>query len=420
MSDCRLCANTRMASTDGRTLYLLCFLRSIWIVYTECGYYNEIPTDVCSYKFVEYVSGESSSFSCKYDDKNNSWIILQNIYDGSKCNDNPIHQIEYECSSKDCHCSKTSSGYDCDVAIVRTEDFDFEHKKCDPRSYTESLIVVNQCINNYKKYQCQDSKLILQGIDSQGNLSRPSLLSPSRDAEYDNCVDIKCMDRFQRGEYGEAALKHKNQQKIDSKQACIPVNVCQNSYDKLQGNTSWKYNCDEHEIINKFVYNEHDCVGYQLYDIFDTEMFEYQRDIISCNECRNYLKIREYDVNDIDGCDEGKKNEYNYDEVIFSLGCHSFWIDDGIKHSIKRTCTNESYFVEKYDNGHCGGLAYGEYQVNEGCDFVDIKLHNDSFSYLSLIEIMECGLIKNNNADSLNKVNEIFFLSVIFFVLFIC
>lgn len=430
-----LCTNKRMATIYGRILYLLCFCRCIWIVYTECGYYNEIPTDICSYVFVEYESSQSSSFSCKlkYDDANNSdyWIIEQNIFDGSTCSGEAIQQIEYECSPKDCHCSKTSSGYQCDAAIVRTQDFDFERIKCDPRSYTESLIVVNQCINDYKQYQCQDSKLILQPCNStklqhieskndNDNLKRPSLLNPSPDDEYDNCVDIKCMTESYSLQHGN------NEQKIDSRDACLPVNVCQNSKYNLHGNTSWKYNCDQYGIINKFVYNSHDCIGYQLDDIYNVDMFKYQKDIIECNnECKQYLKIKEYDVNDINGCNEEIKDEYNYNEFIFGLGCHSFWINDNTQHSIKRDCTNSSYSVTKYDNGNCDGLPYGEYLVNDGCSFVDIKLYNNSFSYLSFIEIIECGLDQNqddnDNVYSLtNKINEIFFIIFcIYFVLFL-
>ena len=215
-------------------------------------------------------------------------------------------------------------------------------------------------------------------------------------------------------EYG---LQHENEEIIDSKLGCLPINVCQNSINNLNGNTSWKYDCNQYDIINKLIYNSHNCVGYQLMDIYDIDMFKYHKDIIKCNnQCQHYLKIKEYDVNDIYGCNEEIKNEYNYNEFIFGLGCHSFWINDNTKHSIKRECTNSSYFVEKFDNENCFGSPYGQYLVNDGCAQIDIKLYNDTFSYLSFMEIIECGFIKDNddNAHSfIHKLNQIFVIIII-------
>ena len=428
------CERSRMTSTHSRILYLLCFYKSIWIVLTECGYYNEIPTDVCSYKSIEYISGISSSFICQYHINNNSWYILQNIFDNSICSGDPINQIKHQCNTKDCHCSETSSGFDCDAAIIRTEDFDFNRKKCDPRFYTESLIVTNQCINKHKQYLCHDDKLILKpcnisNYDESNNLKRPSLLSSTTDdMEYDHCASIKCVDSI-----NNDGIQKKEISLIQKQQACLPVDVCQNSYDNLYGNTSWKYHCDEYEIKTKYFYHNHECRDYELDEIMNENEFEYQKDIIICNDvgrnntelssssCDEYLKIKEYDVSNEIGCDEEYKNEYDYKEFIFGLGCHSFWIDNDTKHSIKRSCTNSSYSVEKYLNGHCGGKQYGGYTVNDGCDIVDIQLFDKNYSYLSLIEIVKCGLIEDNgnikDFEMLNIMKQICFI-FLFLLLF--
>eukprot|EP01084_Bolivina_argentea_P260808 440563_1 len=404
-----------MTKLSTRILPFIFSFTCVWIVYAECGYYDETPVDICSYKSLHDSSTTSSSYTCKNDIINNSWYIVQNIFNGTDCDGEILQQIKRDCSNNICHCSVTSSGFDCEqYAIIKSEDFDYIQKKCDTSSYTESMVIVNQCINNRGMYKCNNFNLIFQSCNCSNidkSVERPSLLPPSSEDEYNDCVSIKCVNTDTNHLYTNIKV---------SDNVCIPINVCQNQYSKQNGNSSWKYICNINDSKSMLQYNSRNCVTENADNIFDDDLdlFNHQKDVINCNKCDNYLKIKQYEV-DME-CNEENKRNYNWNEYIFPLGCHSFWFNNDIKHSISRDCTDSSYSVRKYSNGNCMGQPYGEYMVKKGCSIVEIFMYNKTYFHPSLIEIEKCD---ENNAESNNRETQmisciISFVIVLFLICF--
>eukprot|EP01083_Nonionella_stella_P182689 657997_1 len=377
----------------GRILYLSCFYQSLRVGFAECGYYDEIPTDICGYKSVEYISGVSFIYACEYNMRNQSWSIVQSIFNNAECSGAIIDTIQHDCVNATCHCSVTSSGHDClEYAVVRTEEFDYTHKQCDPTSYTESVVAVNENIfNNGGKYECSDSKLLFIAMnDSDYDMDTPVLVQ-------DDCVSIRCINNNPQS----MSMDH---------MACLPVNECQNQYHIHNGNSSWQYVCNnETDMKSKVFYKNQNCAQQDVNDIFDMGSFEHQHDIVNCNECNTFLKIKEYDVSMEDTtCDETNTNDYNWNEIIFGLGCHSFRYGNGeMRHSLKRSCTNTSYSVRKYSNANCSGTQYGEYTVHEGCYTVDIFMFDKTYSYESFIQIEKCGMTDMSDDSDRLKMTTI-------------
>ena len=358
-----------------------------------------MPTDICSYKSVQYSYGISSSFTCQYNRSNHQWFILQTIFNNTNCRKSEIaNQIKYECTSATCHCSHTSSGSDCrHLAILRSEDFDFHHLECNALSFTESIIVTNECMHNDGMYECVESNLIFKSCNTsqtENLMERPSLLGQSSDSnKYSDCTSVQCSD------------SNTNALSVYPKTACLPTNVCQNEYDQLHGNSSWQYICNEIGTKLRAYYHSHDCMPNNLKNIFDSQLFEHQKDIIRCtDECRKYLNIKAYDVGDDETeCDELKKDNLSWSEDILPMGCHSFWYDEHNKHSVYITCTHSSFTVTKYIADDCNGEHYAKYTVNDGCEMLEITVYDETFSYLSLVDIQECHMMNVGKACALNS-----------------
>ncbi len=399
-----------MNKLSTRILNFIFFSHCIWIVYTECGYYDETPTDICSYTSLHDSYTTSSSYTCKQYTTNSSWYIVRNIFNDTYCNGEILHQIKTDCSNDMCHCSVTSSGFDCnEYAIIKSEDFDYIQKRCNAASYTESIVIVNQCINNRGMYQCNDFNLIFKPCNCSNvdqSINRPSLLPPTLDDEVNNCVSIKCVN---------TNFLKSNIKVSDS--VCVPINVCQNQHSKQNGNSSWKYVCNEDDSKSMLQYNSHNCVTNEVNDSFDGDLFNHQKNVINCNNCNKYLKIKQYDVNKYNiECNEKNKHNYNWNEYIFPLGCYSFWYNNDVKHSIRRECTNSSYSVRKYSNGDCHGQPYGDYSVKEGCSIVEIFMHNSTDFHISLMEILKCG---ENGAHCVIRDKPMILFVISFVLLFI-
>merc|ERR1712019_230105 len=102
--------------------------------------------------------------------------------------------------------------------------------------------------------------------------------------------------------------------------------------------------------------------------------------------------------------DDGVMNGRNWNENIFALGCHSLSYDAHNDHSVYMSCTDSSYSVAKYVSDDCSGESYGEYTAHNGCQRVDLSLYGEPFSFLSLIEIEECGMVSlERNGANMKK-----------------
>eukprot|EP01084_Bolivina_argentea_P201723 344769_1 len=139
--------------------YLLLIVSLLSNVYGECTYYDKYPTDLCSIKSASTISQSKSSknFLCVYDEINLNWNIKYNLYDSLDCESNTlVSAITILCDETDtkCHCNwrPGASGHHCNTATVRNRGYIYG--ECDMNSYTDEIIVTDECVNGVE-YSCK-------------------------------------------------------------------------------------------------------------------------------------------------------------------------------------------------------------------------------------------------------------------------